>query len=45
MEANGEKDVESFLTAVNLAKYVKTFLDNGVDDLEIILELDDKHLE
>lgn len=45
VEANGEKDVETFLTSVNLAKYVKTFLDNGVDDLEIILELDDKHLE
>lgn len=33
------------MQSVNLAKYVGTFLDNGVDDLEIILELDDKHLE
>jgi len=37
--------VEIFLQSVNLVKYVSTFLDNGVDDLEIILELDDKHLE
>jgi hypothetical protein len=39
------KDVENFLGSVNLTKYVKTFMDNGVDDLDIILELDDKHLE
>ena len=38
-------DVEGFLASVKLEKYVKTFLDNGVDDLEIVLELDDKHLE
>lgn len=42
---DGSKDVEIFLASVNLAKYVNTFLENGVDDLEIILELDDKHLE
>ena len=30
---------------MNLAKYTKVFIENGVDDLEIILELDDKHLE
>lgn len=37
--------MEKFLASVNLQKYTSTFLDNGVDDLEIILELDDKHLE
>lgn len=37
--------MEIFLQSVNLSKYVQTFLDNGVDDLEIVLELDDKHLE
>lgn len=26
-------------------KYKDTFLDNGVEDLEIILELDEKHIE
>ena len=30
---------------MNLAKYTKVFIENGVDDQEIILELDDKHLE
>ena len=33
------------MQSVNLSKYVQTFIDNGVDDLEIVLELDDKHLE
>lgn len=28
-----------------VAKYKDVFLDNGVEDLETILELDDKHLE
>lgn len=30
---------------MNLQKYASVFIENGVDDLEIILELDDKHLE
>ncbi len=42
---SGTQDVETFLASVNLQKYTSTFLENGVDDLEIILELDDKHLE
>ena len=33
------------MTDLNLLKYKETFLDNGVEDLEIILELDEKHLE
>ena len=37
--------MENFLASVNLPKYYQTFLDNGVDDMEIILELDDRHLE
>ena len=28
-----------------MVKYKDTFIDNGVEDLEIILELDEKHLE
>jgi hypothetical protein len=39
------QEVDEFLTAINLAKYKDNFLDNGVEDLEIILELDEKHLE
>lgn len=26
-------------------KYLEAFLDNGVEDLETVLELDEKHLE
>lgn len=28
-----------------MVKYKDTFIDNGVEDLEIILEMDEKHLE
>jgi len=28
-----------------LPKYVESFVENGIEDLEIILELDEKHLE
>lgn len=37
--------MDEFLNAINLNKYKDTFIDNGVEDLEIILELDEKHLE
>jgi len=37
--------VEDFLQVLSLAKYKDTFLDNGIEDLETILELDEKHLE
>lgn len=33
------------MSEVGLVKYKETFIDNGIEDLEIILELDDKHLE
>lgn len=39
------KELSEFLDSIGLQKYYQTFLDNGVEDLEIILELDDKHLE
>jgi SAM domain (Sterile alpha motif) len=42
-------EVETFLDSVGgsgiVAKYKDTFLDNGIEDLETILELTDKHLE
>jgi hypothetical protein len=37
--------VEDFLTHISLSKYKDTFLDNGVEDLETILELNESHLE
>jgi SAM domain (Sterile alpha motif) len=33
------------LEGAGLPKYREIFLDNGVEDLETILELDEKHLE
>ena len=38
-------EVDTFLNSVSLAKYKETFIDNGVEDLETILEMDEKHLE
>lgn len=37
--------MEDFLQGINLLKYKDTLLDNGVEDLETILEMDEKHLE
>lgn len=44
-QSNEYQEVEDFLTSINLVKYKDNFIDNGVEDLEIILELDEKHLE
>ena len=38
-------EVSIFLNEVGLIKYREQFIENGIEDLEIILELDDKHLE
>lgn len=44
MAQHGE--VERFLDSIGMAgKYKEVFIDNGVEDLETVLELDDKHLE
>lgn len=37
--------MEEFLGSMQLQKYVSTFAENGVEDMETILELDEKHLE
>ena len=37
--------MEDFLAPLNLTKYKDLFLDNGIEDLETILELEDEHLE
>lgn len=39
------KEVNEFLGNINLQKYQDKFIDNGVEDLETILELDENHLE
>jgi hypothetical protein len=43
--SQGHTEVDVFLESAGLPRYRDTFLDNGVEDLETILELDDKHLE
>ena len=34
-----------FLATVKLDKYADKFIDNGIEDLETILELQDQHLQ
>ena len=41
----GHTEVDIFLEGAGLPKYREIFLDNGIEDLETILELDEKHLE
>ena len=45
MQTDQFQEVEEFLDTIGLEKYKETFLDNGIEELEVILELDDKHLE
>ena len=37
-------EVAEFLQDLNLLKYVRTFVENGIEDLETILELQEEHL-
>ncbi len=38
-------DVDEFLVSINLIKYKDRFLENGIEDEETILELNDSHLD
>ena len=38
-------EVDSFLASINLQKYKDRFLENGIEDEETILELNDAHLD
>ena len=44
-EQSNYEEVDHFLKAAGGLKYRELFIDNGVEDLETILELDEKHLE
>ena len=37
--------MKQFLGAIKLDKYFDKLIDNGVEDLETILELEDSHIE
>lgn len=38
-------EVDGFLESINLQKYQDRFIENGIEDLETILELNDSHLD
>lgn len=38
-------EVDEFLVSINLDKYKDRFLENGIEDQETILELNDAHLD
>lgn len=38
-------EVSDFLNSIGLAKYLERFLENGIEDEETILELNDDHLD
>ena len=38
-------EVDDFLSSINLQKYKDRFLENGIEDEETILELNDEHLD
>ena len=38
-------EVDTFLNSINLAKYKERFVENGIEDEETILELNDTHLD
>lgn len=39
------KEVADFLGSIKLDKYFDKLVDNGIEDLETILELQDQHIE
>lgn len=38
-------EIDEFLTSINLNKYKDRFLENGIEDEETVLELNDAHLD
>ena len=38
-------EVDSFLNSINLQKYKERFIENGIEDEETILYLNDSHLD
>ena len=39
------QEVDDFLNSITLVKYKERFIENGIEDLETILELNDEHLD
>lgn len=38
-------EVVEFLVSINLQKYKDRFIENGIEDMETVLELNDSHLD
>lgn len=38
-------EIEDFLESINLQKYKDKFIENGIEDYETVLELNDSHLD
>ncbi|CAG9311446.1 unnamed protein product [Blepharisma stoltei] len=45
VENSKVNEVEQFLASIGMEKYASAFQDNGIDDLEILCELNEAHLE
>lgn len=45
VDSSSYPEVYEFLSAINLTKYVSTFVENGFEDLDTILELNEEYLE
>jgi len=44
-QAKEKVEVSSFLSEIKLDKYFDKFIENGVEDMETILEMKDEHIE
>lgn len=44
LQSEENQEVAGFLSTIGLQKYIEKFIDNGVEDLETILELQDQHI-
>lgn len=45
MEDDDSGQVRAFLGSINLVKYFEKFAENGIEDMETVLELRDEHIE
>lgn len=44
LQSEENTEVAGFLSSIGLQKYIDKFIDNGVEDMETILELQDQHI-
>ena len=44
-EDESYREVKEFLATIKLDKYFQKFMENGVEDLETVLELNEEHIE